>query len=649
MKKFIIAILVLSVVAVVWASRTPKKTSDYGDSACDSTPEIFGSGPAQQSIKGVQVLSEQICDGGSGSFPLNCSTSVRDFVYLVSLPSNSPQVITRFAISVSGAPSGFNPNFGLMLCSSGPASVFCTNSSSLFTCANGQGTPVQSGSTWTVTWSFPCSGNAFKAGSQLAFYVGFTPATGIGTPAPSLSVSTATTSPAVSTSVPNLAFGPTSVGSTSASQNVTVSNNGTSTASITRSVSGPFSVLLTSATTCGGSSHTSPFSLAPGASCVLALNFKPTTSASAVGSLNLSNTESDSPHTVSLVGNGLFKAVSLPSIYGNGMHPLGVTVADVNKDGKADVVLAGCPAKVGVQLGSGTGTFSSPVLYDTGSSGCSYILSRDFNNDGWADLATGNPDGSVSVLINDKTGKFPGANLSTVSIGSNPVTNINTGDMNGDGKIDIVATVPLDGTLSLLPGDGSGFYTSSQQILASTTDKPSAVSVRDFNNDTKQDLAVTYSATNKLAILIGIGDGTFHTPVLYSVGSNPVALISTDFNGDGKADVAVVNQNSNNVMVFLGTGTGTLLTPKTYNVGTTPVAIRVGDFNKDGKTDIAVVNRGSNNVTVLLGKGDGTFYSAGSYYAGLRPKAIFNADFNGDGKQDVVVVNEKGLGVLLHQ
>jgi hypothetical protein len=120
MKKFIIAILVLSVVAVVWASRTPKKTSDYGDSACDSTPEMFGSGPAQQSIKGVQVLSEQICDGGSGSFPLNCSTSVRDFVYLVSLPSNSPQVITRFAISVSGAPSGFNPNFGLMLCSSGP-------------------------------------------------------------------------------------------------------------------------------------------------------------------------------------------------------------------------------------------------------------------------------------------------------------------------------------------------------------------------------------------------------------------------------------------------------------------------------------------------------------------------------------------------
>jgi VCBS repeat protein len=386
---------------------------------------------------------------------------------------------------------------------------------------------------------------------------------------------------------------------------------------------------------------------------VLALNFKPTTSSPAVGSLKLSNTESDSPHTVSLVGNGLFKAVSLPSIYGNGMHPLGVTSADVNKDGKADVVLSGCPAKVGVQLGTGTGTFSSPALYDTGSSGCSYVLSRDFNNDGWADLATGNPDGSVSVLINDKTGKFPGANLSTVSIGSHPVTNINTGDMTSDGKVDIVATVPLDGTLSLLPGaaDGSGFFTSSSQILASTTDKPSAVSVRDFNNDSKQDLAVTYSATNKLAILIGNGNGTFQTPVLYSVGSNPVALISTDFNGDGKADVAVVDQNSNNVMVFLGTGivTAPLGTPKTYSVGTTPVAIRVADFNKDGKTDIAVVNRGSNNVTILLGKSDGTFYSAGSYYAGIRPKAIFSADFNGDGKQDVVVVNEKGLGVLLHQ
>jgi hypothetical protein len=649
MRKFIIPILILSVVAVVWAGRTPKKTSDYGDTACDSTPQIF-SGPTLQAIKGVPVLSEQICHAGSGSFPLSCSTSVRDFIYKVSLASNSPQVVTHFAISVSGAPSGFSPSFGLMLCSSGPGSVLCNNSSSLFTCSNAQGTAVQSGSTWTVSWNFPCSGNAFKAGSQLAFYVGFTPVSGMNT-TPSLNVSTATTSPAVSTSVPNLALGPTSVGSTSASQNVTVANNGTASASITRSISGSFSVLLTSATTCGGSSHVSPFSLAAGASCVLAVNFKPVASGTAVGTLKLSESESDSPQSVSLVGNGQFKA-RLPGYYGNGMHPLGITAVDVNKDGRADVVLSGCPSKVGVQLGNGDGTFQTPVLYDAGSSGCAYILSRDFNNDGWPDLATANPDGSVSVLLNDKAGHFPGSNLVTVSVGSNPVTNINTGDMDGDGKIDIVAADPRDGTLTLLKGDGAGNFTPLSPVITSTTDKPSAVSVRDFNNDGKQDLAVTYSATKKLAILIGNGNGTFNNPMLYSVGTNPIALISTDFNGDGKADVAVVNQGSNNVMVFLGAGggsSGSLQAPKTYSVGSSPVAIRVGDFNKDGKTDIAVVNQGSNNVTLLLGKGDGTFFSAGSYNVGLMPKALFNADFNGDGKQDIVVVNEKGLGVLLHQ
>ena len=76
----------------------------------------------------------------------------------------------------------------------------------------------------------------------------------------------------------------------------------------------------------------------------------------------------------------------------------------------------------------------------------------------------------------------------------------------------------------------------------------------DFNNDGKLDLAVANYHDNTITLLLGNGDGTFTQPSgsPYAVGEGPSAIAAADFNGDGKLDLAVAN-------ILDGTGTVSIL------------------------------------------------------------------------------------------
>ena len=353
---------------------------------------------------------------------------------------------------------------------------------------------------------------------------------------------------------------------------------------------------------------------------------------------------------------------------------------DVNGDGKPDLVgfgnlnVYGRGGLVGVFLGNGDGTFQPVVNYGSGGYGVRSGAVADVNGDGKPDIVVANCSNandlcqgitSVGVLLGNGDGTFRTA-VTYDSRGQRYQPSLAVADVNGDQKPDVlVATIVCFNisycdyapAISVLLGNGDGTFQAAQ-AYPSGGSQSNSVAVADVNGDGQPDLLVSNcnqvnsycDANGSVGVLLGNGDGTFQPVVNYDSGGGATSFTAVgDVNGDHKPDLLAANPISNNVGVLLGNGDGTFQTAVTYNARGqfSPVgafSLELVDVNGDAKPDLVLSSAG---VGVMLGNGDGTFRSVITYNPGQGGEAIAVADMNGDGKPDVAATSH-GVGVLLN-
>ena len=339
--------------------------------------------------------------------------------------------------------------------------------------------------------------------------------------------------------------------------------------------------------------------------------------------------------------------------YGSGGNqPISVAVADVNGDGKPDLLTTNLNSNVGVLLGTGAGSFGAVTTYDTGGSTPVYVAVADVNGDGKLDLLTANYfSNNVGVLLGTGTGGFGTA--TTYGTGGNNPNTVVVADVNGDGKSDLLTTNHSSDNVGVLLGTGTGSFGAATTYGSGAGSQPASIAVADVNGDGRPDLLTANYGSSTVGVLLGTGTGSFGTVTTYGSGGNiPNSIAVADVNGDGKLDLLTANQGSSTVGVLLGTGSFGNVTTYGSGAGSKPASVAVADVNGDGKPDLLTANSGSNTAGVLLGIGTGSFGNVTTYStgAGSQPSSIAVADVNGDGKPDLLTANRgtDNVGVLLN-
>ena len=332
------------------------------------------------------------------------------------------------------------------------------------------------------------------------------------------------------------------------------------------------------------------------------------------------------------------------SNFSAGNSSLGIGVGDFNADGKADVAVSNSgDGTVSVLLATGDGSLRG-IRVMTIPLNWSALASGDFDGDGLTDFLALNAS-SLTFLPSDGLGHLSIGSMTPVSL-SNP-TFLFAGDLNGDGKLDAVAS-DYNSQVAVLLGHGDGSF--DPPTFYGTGFGSSQVVSGDFNGDGAVDLAVLDSASNfgDINILLNLGDGTFvnngNFPLLH-YSSNIVAI---DLNGDGWTDLVTSNGggccgNTQNVSVYLSNGNGSFQPGIDYPTASFPVWADTGDFNEDGKPDLVTANSNASNLSILLGDGNGGFLPPSLVAIGFAAVSVQTGFFDPDGHADVVAISGGSL------
>ena len=370
---------------------------------------------------------------------------------------------------------------------------------------------------------------------------------------------------------------------------------------------------------------------------------------------------------------------------GTGNDVTAAVAADVNGDHCLDITAAETLGIAVVFYNDCEGHFpSAPSVTYGVADGAVSLAVVDVNGDGFPDILTGSfpnpnagtgygssPGNSLTVRLNDGTGKFGPAR---VYVGAPGMFGLSVADLQNNGHPDIITanqdanstTVYLNDGLGSYGEPGGGYDGYIEGMPTSPVNAPATGYVAvDVNGDGKPDLVLVenveggaYDNTEPLTVLLNEGNGQFSLPVrsVINATGNVLDFVLADFRNIGRPDFLALTLDqisgpTPQIVYAQNIGAGQFGSPVTipfpydylYAFGT----LAVGDFNNDGKLDFAVCTpegstsastRASDTLIVYLGKGNGTFSAAPfqlSFGNGDACLAMFVGNSTGNGKADI--------------
>ena len=340
----------------------------------------------------------------------------------------------------------------------------------------------------------------------------------------------------------------------------------------------------------------------------------------------------------------------------------GVASADLDQDGRVDIVAVSTYSKL-ILVQKNTGTVGAPAFisngnYATGNQPGSISIA-DIDGDGKQDVVVANGgSNSVSIFKNISINQDTIILLSKqdLPVGNLPLTAV-VCDLDNDGRPDIVCTNANDNTVSILRNTSSaGTISFASKIDLNTGKYPDALTTGDLDNDGKNEIVVTNMDDNSISVFKNNctpGVMTFNSKIDFGVATGPSNIAAGDLDGDGNVDIVVGSAQAGQV-VLENTTTTTIsfALPKYFSVafGSGTASTSIGDLDGDGKPDIAFTTNFYYGAVVLknLSVPDSiSFAESPIYRFGDIPSSGNLADLDNDGKLDLYATKNGAANITV--
>lgn len=304
----------------------------------------------------------------------------------------------------------------------------------------------------------------------------------------------------------------------------------------------------------------------------------------------------------------------------------------------------------GQQFQQMTGTLFPPALNEyTNQATCA-----DYDHDGDMDIAWANggnyssagPALILRLYVNQGNGTFLDESIARTGGLAGNIRDVEFGDVDGDGDLDLVAVQDFNKPVFLYLNDGSGNFTNASGQLPAITLASSHAALGDVDNDGDLDLAINNGTSSRFGtgptqLWLNDGTGTFTDVTATNLPNAPVSQPMDcnfgDLDGDLDLDLIVASRSSS-TRLFFNQGDGTFASGAWPGDGST-YSFDLGDYNNDGDLDILGVNSGASSTEALYdnnGSGVFTNVSSTAIPGGNNPAGddndskFFELDFDGE-------------------